>query len=539
MAQHDMNLADAAGIAFRADLNNALAALVGQNSGATEPTTTYAYMWWADTTSGWLKQRNAADNAWINKLKLADATTTIGAALLSAATAAAAQQAMDVEVGVDVLAHVAPGTAGNVLTSNGSAWTSAAPASASTDQVARDQIALTNMRLMLNSAVTTGALVQGKQWELSTDEWGAASTNETYNSGAIAYYSNLGTSAFSYTGADQTFNVPSTVSSVMVELWGAGAPGDNYSSTANGAAGGYTAGKLAVTPSEALTMIVGQAGVWSSASTTYGGGGKGVATYSASGGGRSAIRRSSTELATAGGAGGGANTDAVNPAAGGGTTGVDAGAGAGHGKGGTQSAGGAAGTGATAGSAFTGGDGHTSGGGGGGGGYYGGGGGGNPYPGGGGSGYIGGLTSASTTAGSGAVPPGTTSPNYSAGIGVGGTPLTAGNGRVVVSYGIDMTLIGSTSVSAAPAFVDCYFLYLDEDGGSVLGTDLTVELSRDNGTTYATATITNLGSFDGTYSMIKARADVSAQPSGTTLKTRIKALNGKIQRVAAPALYAE
>ena len=94
MAQHDMVLDDAAGIAFRADLNNALAALVSQNSGATEPTTTYAYMWWADTTSGWLKQRNAADNAWINKLKLADATSTVGAALLAAADAAAARTAI-------------------------------------------------------------------------------------------------------------------------------------------------------------------------------------------------------------------------------------------------------------------------------------------------------------------------------------------------------------------------------------------------------------------------------------------------------------
>lgn len=94
MAQHDMVLDDAAGIAFRADINNALAAIVSNNSGATEPATTYAYMWWADTTSGWLKQRNAANNAWLNKITLSAAMTTVGAALYSAANAAAARTAI-------------------------------------------------------------------------------------------------------------------------------------------------------------------------------------------------------------------------------------------------------------------------------------------------------------------------------------------------------------------------------------------------------------------------------------------------------------
>jgi hypothetical protein len=65
MATHDYVLANASGAAFRADLNNALAAIVSNNSNATEPATTYAYMWWMDTTSGQLKQRNAANDGWI------------------------------------------------------------------------------------------------------------------------------------------------------------------------------------------------------------------------------------------------------------------------------------------------------------------------------------------------------------------------------------------------------------------------------------------------------------------------------------------
>jgi len=73
MAQHDYILANQSGAAFRSDLNNGLAAIVSQNSGAAQPSTTYAYQWWADTTTGLLKIRNAANNAWITIGTLADA----------------------------------------------------------------------------------------------------------------------------------------------------------------------------------------------------------------------------------------------------------------------------------------------------------------------------------------------------------------------------------------------------------------------------------------------------------------------------------
>lgn len=71
MATHDYVLDNAAGAAFRADLNAALAAIVSQNSNLTEPATTYAYMWWADTTTGILKRRNAANSGWISVMSLA------------------------------------------------------------------------------------------------------------------------------------------------------------------------------------------------------------------------------------------------------------------------------------------------------------------------------------------------------------------------------------------------------------------------------------------------------------------------------------
>jgi hypothetical protein len=73
MAQHDYSLANQTGVNFRSDLNDALAAIVSQNSGLLEPTTKFAYQWWADTTSGLLKIRNAANSAWIAVGTLASA----------------------------------------------------------------------------------------------------------------------------------------------------------------------------------------------------------------------------------------------------------------------------------------------------------------------------------------------------------------------------------------------------------------------------------------------------------------------------------
>ena len=70
MATHDYIISNASGAAVRADLNNALAAIVSNNSNATSPATTYAFQFWADTTTGQLKIRNAANSAWITLMEL-------------------------------------------------------------------------------------------------------------------------------------------------------------------------------------------------------------------------------------------------------------------------------------------------------------------------------------------------------------------------------------------------------------------------------------------------------------------------------------
>ena len=70
MATHDMNLANQSGASFRSDLNNALAAILSNNSNASSPSTTVAYMLWADTNANKLKIRNSANDAWVDLINL-------------------------------------------------------------------------------------------------------------------------------------------------------------------------------------------------------------------------------------------------------------------------------------------------------------------------------------------------------------------------------------------------------------------------------------------------------------------------------------
>lgn len=131
MSQHDMNLANANGATFRADLNDALGALVTNSSGATAPSATFAYQWWADTTTGILKQRNAANSAWISILTLSTGTPAghvIGtdiqaydAALASLSGLSLAQGDLVYATAADTYARLAKGTAAQQLRMNAGA----------------------------------------------------------------------------------------------------------------------------------------------------------------------------------------------------------------------------------------------------------------------------------------------------------------------------------------------------------------------------------------------------------------------------------
>jgi len=65
MSTHDYVIDNQSAPAFRADLNNVLAAIASQNSSGTAPTVTFANMIWYDTTNNQIKKRNEANSAWI------------------------------------------------------------------------------------------------------------------------------------------------------------------------------------------------------------------------------------------------------------------------------------------------------------------------------------------------------------------------------------------------------------------------------------------------------------------------------------------
>lgn len=97
MAQHDYILDNQNGPSFRADLNEALAAIVSNNSGPSAPSTTYAFQWWADTTASILKQRDATNSLWTDVLDLTTGRPIQGVARTSASGAALLPEGDDSE----------------------------------------------------------------------------------------------------------------------------------------------------------------------------------------------------------------------------------------------------------------------------------------------------------------------------------------------------------------------------------------------------------------------------------------------------------
>ena len=108
MATHDYDIANGTGAAVRSDINGALAAIRTNNSSSTEPSSTFAYMWWADTNTGLLKIRNSGDTAWVTVGTLASANL----GLLSSATANSTYLAL---AGGTVTGALEIGTAGSLV----------------------------------------------------------------------------------------------------------------------------------------------------------------------------------------------------------------------------------------------------------------------------------------------------------------------------------------------------------------------------------------------------------------------------------------
>jgi hypothetical protein len=320
------------------------------------------------------------------------------------------------------------------------------PPGASADLVARDQIALTNLRLLINSAVATGALVQGKQWELSTDEFSLASGTVIYATSAFNYYTNGG-----------------ELRAVGSGLAGAaGYSGDPYNFWGGSASTPRDVGSpgmiTAYSPGPAWAGKDWGAGVTRTINR--------VKFYGFASDGNGATSSGTVNLKLDGSSDGSSWTNLYTN------------------------------------SGYSPSDGYT-------------------------LNVTSGITQTAYRYHRVSIDGGTTW------VGLAAAELWPTTTTAVIT-----TPSSAVSVSSAPTYMDGYFLWKDDEGGAVIGTDVTCELSRDNGTTYTTATLTSLGAFDSSYTLVKARANVSSQPSGTSLRMKIT-LSSKVQRVAAPSLYAE
>lgn len=144
MPQHDYVIANDTAANVRADINSALAAVVSNNSGATQPTTMYANEWWYDTATDTLKIRAEANDAWIS------------VALLNQTT----DQAFPIVGGVTVtstgteLNLVDGSVAGTIVNSKAVVYGAAGQVNATTLQIAGTSITSTAAELNILDGVT-------------------------------------------------------------------------------------------------------------------------------------------------------------------------------------------------------------------------------------------------------------------------------------------------------------------------------------------------------------------------------------------------
>jgi hypothetical protein len=176
MSTHDYIVDNQNGANFRSDLNNALAAIVSNNSSATAPTTTYAFMLWADTANDLLKQRNAADSAWVDILTLSTGAVSSAEVADNAITLAKMAHGTDGEIitydASGAPATVGVGSSGQVLTSNG-----AGSAPSMQDSAGGADTSLSNL-------TSAGEQMVCKAW-VNFNGSGTVAINDDYNVSSI------------------------------------------------------------------------------------------------------------------------------------------------------------------------------------------------------------------------------------------------------------------------------------------------------------------------------------------------------------------
>lgn len=185
MATHDYNIADQTTPLFRADLNNALSAIATNNSSATAPSTTFAGMWWLDTTDNYIKIRDVNDANWIivAEFDVTNSRTKLVSNSLEAASAA----------GIDILDNT------------GSKIIDLAIASEATAKAGTNNTELmTPLRVKQAAAAPTGVIFPFAGPSAPTDFllcYGQSVSTSTY----ADLFATIG---YTYGGSGSSFNVP-------------------------------------------------------------------------------------------------------------------------------------------------------------------------------------------------------------------------------------------------------------------------------------------------------------------------------------------
>jgi len=464
-------------------------------------------------------------------------------------------------------------------------------------------IGLLGFKMAVNESLTVFNLIDGVvdefQDESGTDE--AEGSNDNYcatsdyydnvSSGCISAgfstttitepdTSTTGTNPGQRTGTMGQFTVPCGMTSLNIQVWGAGG-GGGYPSAPSGRSGGggYSEGTLAVSSSQTVYVSAGEGGLQGPGATKGGflNGGDGNAADEGGGGGLAGTfsvdlvplcapqYSAPTAYVVAGSGGGGgyhSSAPGVFGGAGGGLSGDSGGqttecnsasSDAGGGGGG-QTAGGGVLPGSSppsttgqVGYLFGGGDAGSRGGGGGAG-YYGGGGGSNytPQPhgaGGGGSSYFGHpqITSGSTEEGSQNSGGGTGQPGYvpgtNEGVPAGGPgPAYHGEDGYVLLTGSfnaaqNTTIISTAFTSTTVATSSRIVVFEENVDTPTLNTDIIASVSRDGGTTFTNATLSDSGYVTGSSGqrILTGQADISGQPSGQSMRWKLALANNQVK----------
>ena len=397
--------------------------------------------------------------------------------------------------------------------------------------------------------------------------------------------STAGTNPGVEVGTFGSYTVPSGITSVNIKVWGAaggGSPADTYygpdPSKQPGGGGGYAEGTLGTSGESVLYLNAGEGGEAGPGSEPgyknhgngrgEGGGGAGLSGVFANDLGPlnspfdnpSSPQYSVPQAYVIAGSGGGAGS-CFSGGAGGGLIGDKAGDGeqvslsGAAGGGGDQEQGGQGGEGnpssndATTGDLFSGGAAAhptpSAGVGGGGAGFYGGGGGAYRVPGenlsgagGGGSSYHGHpqITSGSTEAGCVASGGGTADPAYVACTNEGVDGAVGEDGYVLINVinpaAATSTSIISNAFSAGSVPTTSRIVVFEENVDTpTLNTDIIASVSRDGGSTFTNATLTDSGYVTGSSGqrILTGQATISGQPSGQSMRWKLALANNQVK----------